>query len=44
MKGSFMSNLIVQTFAIHLMDTDTLSAKNKVNDYPRGALVLTITQ
>ena len=44
MKGSFMSNLIVQTFAIHLTDTDTLSAENKVNDHPRGALVLTVTQ
>jgi len=43
MKGSFMSNLIVQTFAIHLTDTDIVSAKNKVNDHPRSALVLTVT-
>jgi hypothetical protein len=43
MKGSFMSDLVVQTFAIHLTDTDIVSAENKVNDHPRGALVLAVT-
>ena len=43
MKGSFMSNLIVQTFAIYLTDTDIVSAENKINDHPGGALVLTVT-
>lgn len=43
MKGSFLSDLVIQTFAAHMVDVNLVNPLDRCTGAPCGALALAVT-